>query len=93
MRSHLNCGMGQGSYVSRLASQERDRKDIWWVEPDGSNAERVALDIAATLALDGLPWYSQASNLQTALASTEGERDCFIKFTKAALIAKPCVPT
>lgn len=88
MRSHLTCQVDQAPYASSLPSQERDRTDLWWVEPDGSNAEQVARDMAASLREQGLPWYLESSHLQTALARTESERDCFIKFTKAALIAK-----
>ena len=47
MRSHLECGLGQTQRVRSLRNLlERERKDIWWVEPDGSNSEDVASDIA-----------------------------------------------
>jgi hypothetical protein len=88
MRSHLACGVDQSSRTRRLANPaERERTDLWWVEPAGENAEEVADDIAASLRAEGLPWYARVTNLESALALVEKERDCFGKFTKAALLA------
>src|ERR1700722_14081599 len=45
MRSHLGRRMPLPEGVSRLNNPaERKRKDIWWLEPDGSNADEVAID-------------------------------------------------
>jgi hypothetical protein len=68
--------------------EEREREDVWWVDPGGENAEQVAADIASALATEGLPWYARHSEPEAVLDLVEAERDCFIKFARAALIAK-----
>jgi len=89
MRSHLDCGLDQSARTCTLQNAaERQRSDIWWVESDGQNADVVASDIAAALVKHGLPWFTQSSNLQSALATVESTHDCLVKFTKAALLAK-----
>jgi len=89
MRSHLECGLNQAERTRTLANRtERDRTDIWWVDPNGGNADEVAADIARSLAVDGLSWYSRVSNPEHSLALVEGQHDCFSKFTKAALLAR-----
>ena len=89
MRSHLECGLDQAQLVQRLRNPaERRRKDIWWVDPNGGNAEAVAKDVAASLSQNGFQWFSRISNLETALALVEREHDCFIKFVKAAFLAR-----
>jgi hypothetical protein len=89
MRSNLERVNYQSQNVTQVSdSPERDRKDIWWVDPDGGDADAVADDIAISLQEQGLPWFSQQSNVATALAGLESERDCYIKFDKAALLAR-----
>jgi hypothetical protein len=89
MRSYLVCGLDQDGRTRALSNPtERARTDIWWVEPDGKNAGQVASDIATSLIAQGLPWYERHSNPEHALDLVEGQRDCFSKFTKAALLAK-----
>lgn len=88
MRSHLDCGLDQSARLRAVSSIERRRTDIWWVEPDGSNGETVARDIAAALASKGLLWYSRASDVRAVLAEVEATRDCFAKFVRASLFAK-----
>jgi hypothetical protein len=89
LRTHLDRGLRQTRFTRKLANRvERKRRDIWWVEPDGSNAEEVAVDIAKSLAKDGLSWYRQCGDLQTALGIVERERDCLAKFHRAAHLAR-----
>ena len=88
MRSHLDCGVDQSAKLRAVSSVERRRTDIWWVEPDGSNGEAVARDIAASLAAKGLPWFARSSDVRAALAEVEATRDCFGKFVRASLFAK-----
>jgi len=38
-----------------MSAVERRRKDIWWVEPDGSNAAMVVEDIRRSLLEYGVP--------------------------------------
>lgn len=89
MRDHLVRGVDQSSRTRRLAnSAERERADIWWVQPQGENVDEVANDIAKSLRDHGLPWYARASDLPSALGLVEAEHDCLVKFAKAALLAK-----
>jgi hypothetical protein len=89
MRSHLDCGLDQSARARALRSPaERQRTDIWWVEPDGDHAGEVAQDIARSLRKHGLDWFKHVSDLPSALASVEATHDCFVKFSKAALLAK-----
>lgn len=89
MRSHLKSGLNQDDFVSQLALlPERQRKDLWWIEPDGSNSVPVAEDIASSLRNSGLSWFSHSSNLTTALTEVESGHDCFVKFDTAAFLAR-----
>lgn len=89
LRSHLDRRVDQSSRTRNLTNpQERKRKDIWWVDPDGANAEEVASDIATAVSEQALPWFAHASDLESALALVETMHDCFAKFTKAALLAR-----
>jgi hypothetical protein len=89
MRSHLTCGLDQSARVRVLPNPlERRRNDVWWVEPDGSNADEVADDVAASLVAQGLPWFERASSPRNALALVEATHDCFVKFALAALLAR-----
>jgi hypothetical protein len=89
IRSRLHTSLDQSSYVQQLrTSPERKRTDIWWLQPDGGNAEEVARDIAAALLRDGVPWYKQNADLANALERARAEHDCFTKFVRVALLAK-----
>lgn len=89
MRTHLVSGVDQSSRIRLLGNPaERERRDIWWVQPDGENVDEVASDVARSLQNAGLPWYARVSNLESALRLVEGERDCFVKFVKVALLAR-----
>jgi hypothetical protein len=89
MRTHLDCGLQQTERTHHLQNPaERRRADLWWVEPDGSNATAVAADIATRLRSEGVPWLARHSDLPAALDEVERERDCLVKFDKAALLAR-----
>ena len=89
MRSHLDCGLDQSGHVQELTNpQERKRKDIWWVDSDGTNAEEVAGDIAKSFSEQAPPWFARASDLESALELVEAMHDCLAKFTRAALLAR-----
>jgi hypothetical protein len=89
MRSHLEPTLDQSQHLGRLLNPaERNRKDIWWIEPDGSNAASAAADIASALTRQGIPWFKAHSNLVAALSEVESSRDCFVKFDTAALLAR-----
>jgi hypothetical protein len=89
MRTHLEAALDQGKWTTRLRNAaERRRADIWWVEPDGSNAAPVAMDIARAIERVGVGWFERQSDLATALREVEGERDCLSKFDRAAFLAR-----
>lgn len=89
MRSHLECAIDQSRHLHTLPNPaERERKDIWWVESDGSNAPLVAADIASALTRQGLGWFSSHSDLSATLMEVEGSHDCFVKYDTAALLAR-----
>lgn len=89
MRSHLDCGLRQEEWTSRLRNPaERRRTDLWWVEPDGSNAAAVAADIAHALRSAGEPWFTHHSDLRMTLAEVERGRNCYDKYDRAALLAR-----
>ena len=89
MRSHLERNLAQLHQVSALSNPaERLRKDLWWLEQDGSNADEVARDIAACFEATGVAWYSKFNQLNLALADVEKERDCFNKYVLATYLAR-----
>lgn len=89
MRSHLERGIDQIALMKGILSEnESNRKDVWWVDADGCNADEVAKDIAHSLSEEGLPWFNKVSDLEFSLAKVEETRDCFSKYTKAALLAR-----
>ena len=89
MRTHLAIDVDQSRRTAHLRNPaERKRTDIWWVQPDGANADEVASDIAESLRHHGLPWYASASNVERALEVGEAQHDCFTKFSKAAFLAR-----
>jgi hypothetical protein len=89
MRTHLECGRDQTKLVQSLKNPaEQRRKDLWWIDPNGRDAEEVAQDIAISLHKDGLPWFSRFSNLEVALEKFEAWGDCFNKFVITAFLAR-----
>jgi hypothetical protein len=89
MRSHLDCRLNQTARTQACRnSAERRRTAIWWVEPDGSNADEVAREIAASFVTQGGPWFAGVSDLSKALVLVEGGHDCFVKFVLASMLAK-----
>jgi hypothetical protein len=88
LRTHLERKVRQARFTRRLQIRvEKRRRDIWWVEPDGSNAEEVATDIASVLSKKGLPWFRQCGDPATALRIIEKETDCLAKYQRAAHLA------
>lgn len=89
MRSHLEYTLDQSQYLRRLPlPAERNRKDLWWIEPDGSNAASTAADIASAITRKAIPWFEAHSDLVATLAEVEKSHDCFVKFDTAALLAR-----
>jgi hypothetical protein len=88
-RSQLSRLIDQDSYTMRLANPaDRARRDIWWIERDGSNVEEVAVDIAARFVDQARPWFDKLSDLNFAFAQIENEKDCYSKYRAATYFAK-----
>ncbi len=52
----------------------RDRPDVWYVLPDGSNLAEVVFAARDRIITDGLPWLDRLSDLREALqAFIKGE--------------------
>jgi hypothetical protein len=49
---------------------EEVRKDIWWIQPDGSNLGEAIGDIAIAVEQQALPWFGQWDTLASALESS-----------------------
>ena len=56
-----------------LSKVEQARRDIWWIEPDGSNLDAVCMDLAGSFAQQGVPWFEGWRTLERALATTLAE--------------------
>jgi hypothetical protein len=89
MRAHLSCRLDQSARTKVLPNpKERERRNIWWIEPDGANAEAVAVDIAGALKDEGIPRFERWSELRLVLTDIEQENDCYVKFLRAYHIAR-----
>ncbi len=89
LREELNCKLDQSNYISHLDSPaERNRNDIWWVEPDGSNIDEVIKDIGKSFVEDGLNWYINNTDLETAFANIENQHNGYNKYYKAKYFAE-----
>lgn len=89
LRNDLFCNIDQANYTSHLNnSAEADRKDIWWIETDGSNIEEVISDIKHSFLNSGLDWFCKYTDLETAFNEIEKEHDSYNKFYKAKYFAK-----
>ena len=51
---------------AQMLPMERNRKDVWWIEPDGSNAEAALEDIKKALLEVGLPLLQKPYNERSA---------------------------
>ena len=56
-RSHLEISYDQSLYQNRLSSDpEKNRSDIWWIEPDGSNIEIAIDNVKKSFLKQGIIW-------------------------------------
>jgi hypothetical protein len=89
LRSHLSCTLDQSIYTKHLPNPaERKRKDIWWLEPDGSNMVEAVENTALSFVDEGKPWFEKHTDLEATLAEIEGERDCYHKYYRAKYFAE-----
>jgi len=69
---HCHCRYGLDNIADQIAIRsqsmsptERRRRDIWWVEPDGSNGEAVAEDIRRSILEYGVPLLQKPYNARS----------------------------
>jgi hypothetical protein len=85
----LLCSLDQSQFTHQLFNPaEHERKDIWWLEPDGSNMVDVVENITLNFVDQGIPWLRRYTDLELAFADVELERDCYIKYYRASYLAK-----
>ena len=71
-RNNLSCWLDQSKYTTELSNPaERNRKDIWWIESDGSNLAEVIEDVKKSLLMEGLSWLNNKSNKSDILREIE----------------------
>lgn len=88
-RSVLHRGLDQWQHTQRLKnSAEQARTDLWWIEPDGTNVGVVVQDIEQRFLAVGLPWFERMTDIPTVYTEVKQEHDCFMKFSRAAYLAK-----
>jgi len=88
-RSHLNSTLDQQTYTSSLRNAgERNRKDIWWIEPSGTNAVEVVENIALSFLDQGIQWFNFHNDLEKCFDEIEKGHNCYVKFRKAMFFAK-----
>ena len=89
LRSHLRCTLDQTHLKTRLKSApEKERDDIWWIEPDGSNVEEVIGNIRAAYLSAGTQWFNQMTDISHAFRVIQQQHDCHAKYHRATYFAK-----
>jgi hypothetical protein len=89
LQKQLYRSLDQSIYTDSLDNPaEKNRNDIWWVEPDGSNIGEDINDIKQSFLRDGLVWFLKNSDLKTAFNEIESEHDSFNKFYKSRYFAE-----
>ncbi len=89
LQKNLHCNIDQSKYINHIDHRaEKERNDIWWIEPDGSNLIEVINDVKTSFLNDGLKWLRNNTDLETAFSAIENEEDSFNKFYKARYFAK-----
>jgi hypothetical protein len=89
LQKELHCNIDQSNYINHIDNPaEKERNDIWWIEPNGSNIEEVIADVKESFLIDGLEWLRKNTDLETAFSEIEKEHDSFNKFYKARYFAE-----
>ncbi|MCM3729783.1 DUF4304 domain-containing protein [Neobacillus cucumis] len=89
LQEQLYCKLDQSNYINHFDNPaERNRNDIWWVEQDGSNIDEVILDISKSFIDDGLKWYKNNTDLETAFVNIENQHNGYNKYYKAKYFAE-----
>ena len=63
-RAYLTCSYDQIKYTEHINcnKSEKKRRDIWWVHPDGSNANEVINDINSRFLYYAVKWFVEKSD-------------------------------
>lgn len=89
LQYELFSNLDQSEYLSSLDNPvEQTRKDLWWIEPDGSNVEKVVEDIKQSFLNEGYDWLKENTKIESAFIEIEKERDSWNKFYNAKYFAK-----
>lgn len=81
--------LDQDRYMSILSNAaERKRKDLWWIEPDGSNLEEVIEDVKHSFLTEGIDWFMENTDIKQAFRKIEEESNCLDKYFKAKYFAE-----
>ena len=89
LRKSLLCTLDQTPRTESLDNPaEWQRKDLWWIEPDGSNVEEVVRDIKRAFLKDGFMWLLKNLDLAAALEEVESDYDSYYKFYSAKHLAE-----
>jgi hypothetical protein len=89
LQGELYSTLNQLKYMSNLSNPaEQKRKDLWWIEPDGSNIEEVIENVKQSFLTDGIDWFRKHTEIEHAFLEIEKEHDCLEKYYKAKFFAK-----
>lgn len=89
LRESLGRTIEQPEFTRRFEFRgDRNRRDLWGVDQDGSNIEEVAQDICLVVRDRIPPLISRWGDLEQVFLETVASRDCFYKFVFAAHLAK-----
>ncbi|WP_341201449.1 DUF4304 domain-containing protein [Planomicrobium okeanokoites] len=88
LQGELLSTLDQMKYMSNLSNPaEQKRKDLWWIEPDGSNVEEVIENVKQSFLTDGINWFRKNTDIEQAFMEIEKEHDCLEKYYKAKFFA------
>ncbi|ALS74117.1 hypothetical protein AUC31_02085 [Planococcus rifietoensis] len=80
--------LDQDRYISSLSNAaEQKRKDLWWIEPDGSNLEEVIENVRQSFLTEGIDWLIKNTDIAQAFREIEKEHNCLDKYFKAQHMA------
>ena len=72
-RAQLTCSYDQLKYTENVKCNysEKKRRDIWWIQPDGSNISEVINDIKNRYLDYAVKWFWEKSNKELTLQEAE----------------------
>lgn len=80
-RAQLTCSYNQLKYTEYVEcnSSEKKRRDIWWVQPDGSNIYEVIHDINKQYLEHAVDWFCEKSDKELTLQEARDLNDFIIE--------------